>query len=133
MLITLIILKVLNLALPVHLIVFILILVFISALFEEPEVERIMRKYVITDNEIVKIEGILRKRRISVPYQSIANIDVSKGIVGRILNFGNIRVEIFGGKNDFILKGIKDPTSIQNIIENRIASLRKQKRSDRSK
>jgi membrane protein YdbS with pleckstrin-like domain len=91
-------------------------------LAEEVDIERIIRQYVVTNNEIIKIEGVIRKKRIAIPYQSVADIKVIRGVIGRIFNFGN--VEITGMKNNIIMKGIKDPEEIYRIIQNKISRFR---------
>ncbi len=107
---------------PIHLVIFFGLLMCMSALSEEPEWERIFRKYVITNNEIIKLDGWIRKKTFTIPYQSVADIRVSKGFVGRLLNFGNI--EIVGFKEGIIMKGIRNPEETQNIIKNKINLMR---------
>ncbi len=94
----------------------------ISFLIEEPSIEQWVRKYVITNNEVMKVEGILRKKRFAIPYQSIADVKMNKGIVGRIFNFGNI--EIMGFKEPIHMKGIKNPEEVLRIIENKVNLMR---------
>lgn len=96
----------------------------ISATFlmEEPTIEQWIRKYVITNNEVMKVEGILRKHRFAIPYQSIADVKMKKGIVGRIFNFGNI--EVTGFKEGIHMKGIKNPEEVLRVIENKVNLMR---------
>ncbi len=99
-----------------------LFLALIAFLLEEPEIRRLFCKYVITNNEVIKIEGILRKRRTIIPYQSVANVGVYKGITGRVLNFGDIK--ILGFKDQIDIHGVKDPEVLYRIINNKIAVMR---------
>jgi len=85
----------------------------------EPEVERTIRRYGITNNEVLKIEGIITKKIVSIPHQSIADVKVFKGVIGRIFNFGNIEVK--GFKDSIFMKGIREPEVIEKIVENKIA------------
>jgi uncharacterized membrane protein YdbT with pleckstrin-like domain len=89
---------------------------------EEPVIERIIRHYVVTNNEVIKIEGIIRKKRIAIPYQSVADVRVTKSFVGRVFNFGN--VEISGFKDSITMKGMRDPEEIYRIIQNKISRFR---------
>ncbi len=91
-------------------------------LVKEPVIMRKFKTYVITNNEVIKVDGIFRKNRIIIPYQSISNIDVFKGVVGRMLNFGDVTV--VGFKNKIIMEGIKDPDLFYRIINNKIAIIR---------
>jgi len=99
-------------------------------MIEEPTVERIIRKYVVTNHEVTKIEGLLSKSRISIPYQSVADIRVEQGIVGRILNFGNVvvtgvvRSENSGGAEAIVMKGLRYPNEAYRIIQSKINLMR---------
>ncbi len=98
------------------------ILSVISFLVEEPIMEGFIRKYHITTNEIVKIEGLLRKKRLVVPIQNIADVSVKKGILGRIMNFGD--VDIRGFKDEFTMKGMANPEEIQRILQAKLTLFR---------
>lgn len=99
------------------------IILFMLSLLLEPEAERILRYYLITNSEVVKIEGIVIKKRISIPYQSIAHVSAVKGIWGRIFNFGTIFVK--GMKDGIVMKGIKEPDVVSKMIENKISLMKK--------
>jgi uncharacterized membrane protein YdbT with pleckstrin-like domain len=101
----------------------------ITFLVEEPSIEMWIRKYVITNNEVMKVEGILRKKKFAIPYQSIADVKMSKGVVGRIFNFGNI--EIMGFKEPIHMKGIRNPDEVLRIIENKVNLMRNRVIQDR--
>ena len=94
----------------------------IGFLLEEPTIYRIFCNYTITNNEVVKTEGIIRKKRSVIPYQTVANVSVYKGVIGRILNFGDI--EILGFRDKIDMKGIHDPEVYYRIINNKIAVMR---------
>lgn len=94
----------------------------IAFLFEEPVIQRWFRYYVITNNEVILTEGILRKNRVIIPYQNLSNIDVYKGITGRIFNFGDITV--VGFRNQIVMRGIKEPETFYRIINNKISIMR---------
>jgi hypothetical protein len=89
----------------------------------EPEAEIAVRKYLITNAEVVKIEGIISKKTFSMPYQSVADLRVHKSAVGRLLNFGNVIVK--GMKEDILLRGVREPNVIGKVIENKIAMMKK--------
>jgi len=80
----------------------------------------IIKKYIVTKNGIIKIEGILWKKKLMIPYQSVAEVRVSKGIFGRILNYGTI--EITGYKEHQIeMKHMNDPEQIQRVLQHKIS------------
>jgi membrane protein YdbS with pleckstrin-like domain len=91
-------------------------------MFLEPESERAIRQYIVKDDEIVKIDGLITKKRISIPYRSIADTRVVKNIIGRMFKIGDI--EINGYKDKIKMKGMKRPDEICKIIEEKIKMLR---------
>ena len=93
------------------------------ALVFEPETQKILERYLITNAEVVKIEGLIIKKSIAIPYQSVADVRVIKGVAGRILNFGNIVVK--GMKDDILMKGIRDPDVVCRVIQNKIALMKR--------
>jgi membrane protein YdbS with pleckstrin-like domain len=94
----------------------------IGFLIEEPTIYRIFCNYTITNNEVVKTEGIIRKKKSVIPYQTVANVSVYKSVTGRIFNFGDI--EILGFRDKIEMKGIYDPEVYYRIINNKIAVMR---------
>ncbi|MCS7106420.1 MAG: PH domain-containing protein [Candidatus Aenigmarchaeota archaeon] len=97
----------------------------VLALILEPEAERFLREYLITNAEVIKIEGILTKKRISIPYQSVADVRVVKGIVGRIFNYGDVIVK--GVKDDIVMKGIRNPEAVYELINRKIEAMKRPK------
>jgi uncharacterized membrane protein YdbT with pleckstrin-like domain len=91
----------------------------ISVLSEEPIIAGMFRYYVLGENEIIQVDGMLRKKKFVLPYQGIADVRVNKGILGRILNFGD--VEVFGFKDNVEMRGMVDPENIQRIVQDRMA------------
>lgn len=94
----------------------------IAFLSEEPIIAGIVKHYIIAENEIIRIEGVLRKKRFVLPYQGIADVRVTKGILGRILNYGD--VEIVGFREGIEMKGMSDPDRLQDLIQQKMSSVR---------
>jgi len=97
-------------------------LVLITFLIEEPTIEQLMRKYIVTNNEVIKIEGLIRKKRISIPHGNVSDIRVKKGVWGRIFNFGD--VEVTGFRENIVMKGVRNPDEIYRLIENKVSLMR---------
>jgi membrane protein YdbS with pleckstrin-like domain len=91
-------------------------------LIEEPAIENTVRQYVITNTEVMKIEGVLTKTRVIIPYQSVSDVVFKKTLLGRLLNFGDISVT--GFKNEIVFKGVKNPETVYRIIQNKISMMR---------
>ncbi len=100
-------------------------LTFIALLIEQPEWTRFLRTYIVTRDEVIEIEGILTKRKIILPYQSISEVTVRKGPIGRMLNYGDVFIGAFRTGSDINMKGIRNAHRIHELIQNRINLLRK--------
>jgi membrane protein YdbS with pleckstrin-like domain len=96
-----------------------------AGLMEQPEVARFMRTYIVTRDEVIEIEGILNKRKIILPYQSISEVTVRKSPIGRMLNYGDVFIGAFRTGSDINMRGIKNANKIHELIQNRINLLRK--------
>lgn len=94
----------------------------IAFLFEEPVIRRLFRYYVITNSEVIMVDGILRKSRIIIPHNSIAHVRVYKGITGRIFDFGDIIVR--GFRDQITMHGIRNPELFYRVIDNKISLMR---------
>jgi membrane protein YdbS with pleckstrin-like domain len=88
----------------------------------EADFERMTRQYVITNTEVVKVEGILRKRRVIIPYQSVSNVEVYRSVLGRLAGFGDVNV--IGFDAEINMKGMREPDTFYRIINNKIARMR---------
>ena len=106
------------------LIIFFALLAIASGFAEEPEWGRLFRKYVVTNNEIKKIEGLLDKKEIIIPYQSVADVTIKKSFLGRILDVGSVHVRGYKEGGDIEMKGMRHPEEIQRIVQNKINLLR---------
>ena len=109
-----------------HFLLFFFSLAFLSWLFDEPELRRFFRSYYITDKQVVKVEGILTKNRVTIPYQNISGVNLRKSVLGRLLNFGDIMIYSTGFKQEAIkMIGIRNPEKVVQLLETK-AKLRKQ-------
>jgi uncharacterized membrane protein YdbT with pleckstrin-like domain len=99
------------------------ILVLISYLIQEPIFERIVRQYYVSDNEVTKVEGIITKKRVVIPYQNVADIKLNQGLVARIFNYGDIVIS--GFKETIIMKGIKNPYPLYERIKEKVSTATK--------
>src|SRR5438445_4220702 len=92
-----------------------------SILIDQPAVERMFRRYVLTDIDVIKYDGVVRKRIFSIPIQSIGEIKVKQGFFGRFFNFGD--VEITGFKESITIKGIIEPQSVHEILQTKMREM----------
>lgn len=102
-----------------HVIVLFAVILLVVDFLQEPEWARIVQDYILTDMEIIRIEGLIKKQKTCIPYPNVADVKVIKGILGRLFNFGD--VEIAGMKEIIKIKGVKNPEELYKIIQSRIS------------
>jgi uncharacterized membrane protein YdbT with pleckstrin-like domain len=104
--------------------VFIYVVFWSAALVLSAEslIQGVFKQYKVSGSEVVKIEGLLQKKRHSIPHQSVGQVKVSKGILGRLLNYGTVEVEGQNESNTIIMKHVHDPDEIRRIIRHKIDS-----------
>jgi membrane protein YdbS with pleckstrin-like domain len=94
-------------------------LILLIILLEEPFLERVTKVYFVTDKEIIKEEGIIRKKKVCIPVQNVADVKMEKGILGRMFNFGDVIVA--GMKDTIKIKGVKSPENVYNLIKSKVS------------
>ena len=94
-------------------------------LIEEPTIEQMIRQYVITNNETIKREGLIRKKQFIIPHNMMAGVTVSKGLIGRVLNYGTVHISALGKMEDIDMKGIRYPDEISRIIKHKVSTMKK--------
>ena len=75
------------------------------------------KKYQLTNQRVVIQKGILRRKRSSIQYPKIQDIEISQGIVDRIISAGDI--EIYGGHEhtNIVLEDIPNPREVEDMID----------------
>jgi hypothetical protein len=82
--------------------------------------------YTITDERIRVTEGFLGKARENVELIRVQDVDYSQTFSERILNLGDINVRSHDSSNPLIiLKNIKDPEQVYEILRRAILHARK--------
>lgn len=83
----------------------------------EPELNRIYRTFSIDDEKISEVKGILRKQTVTIPSSAVANTRMEKGVIGRLLKFGDVIVNGFGDYGQIEMRGIKRPDEVFKLME----------------
>ncbi len=112
---------VVNLTLTLPAVVTYSLLIVAMLLFLEPEGIIIYKIYKLESDHISEIKGVFIKRRVDIPYRAIADHRLKKGIIGRVLNYGD--VVITGPKIQIKMKGIRRPEKLCEEIENKLSTL----------
>ncbi len=73
-------------------------------------------KYQLTNQRVVIQKGLLRRKRSSIQYPKIQDIEIYQGIIDRITSSG--RMEIYGYHEDtgIVLEDIPNPRKVEDII-----------------
>jgi len=81
----------------------------------------------VVDNDSVKMKkGVFWRKRVTVPYTKITNVDVTQGPVQRMLNIGTIHVQTAGAggaqgaKAELKLLGVRDLDGLKDTIMERV-------------
>ncbi|MEM5829664.1 MAG: PH domain-containing protein [Candidatus Aenigmatarchaeota archaeon] len=97
----------------------------IAIVLAEPEFVRIYTHYLVEEDSITMVEGLLSKKKVSIPLNQIAGITLHKTLLGRMLKFGNIKVS--GFRSEVLMRGIKDPDSLYKYLQERLRAIKKKK------
>ena len=92
---------------------FIALIAFIVA-----ELKRKTTRYVITDNKIIREDGILNKNTVMIPYTQLERVDMKQTFGQRILRIGTIVVDT--GDDTMNLDMISRPAQVQELLSSRL-------------
>ena len=72
-------------------------------------------------DKIVVRSGVLNKNEVQSVFGGVYLVSVSQSFMGRIFNYGNIKVDC-PGRWDIDTVGIKDPSALKKYLENYITA-----------
>ena len=78
----------------------------------------------LTNLRLVKERGIIGQRFMSIFLEQVEDITISYGILGKLFNFGNIKIESAGTYGQLTFKGVPDPLKKKWRIEAEIINLK---------
>ena len=76
----------------------------------------IVFKYVITNQRVVKIDGLITRKTTEIPLTSIETVNFKEGLIERFLKLGTI-VLTGKGVSKFELKNLENAIDVKNIIK----------------
>ena len=82
------------------------------------ELRRASTRYTITDNKIIRVDGILSKRTSMVPYTQLERVDVTQSVLQRLLRIGTVVVDT--GDDSMSLEMVPQPSKIQELLSSRM-------------
>ena len=89
-------------------------------LFLLSEYAKIDKKYFIKEDNVEEVSGIITKKRNIIPWNLVANVSMKKGIVGTMLDYGDIIISTMSGKGDIVMRGISSPEKVLRKFEEKI-------------
>lgn len=84
------------------------------------EVRRLSTKYIVTDARIVRQDGILRRRSQQMPFSKVERVELSQGILERILRLGDIVLDT--GEDQIVFAAIGRVTKVQDELSRQVAA-----------
>ncbi len=95
------------------------VLFVIAALcFLRAELKRATTLYVITDNKIIRKDGILSKNTQMIPYTQLERVDVNQSFGQRVLHIGTVVVDT--GDDMMKIEHIPHPEKVQQLLSQRL-------------
>ncbi|HEY7587952.1 MAG TPA: PH domain-containing protein [Thermoplasmata archaeon] len=82
------------------------------------ELTRVTTRYVITDNKIIREDGILNKSTQMIPYTQLERLDLRQSFLQRILHIGTLVVDT--GDDSLEIEMIPRPAQIQELLSDRL-------------
>jgi len=89
--------------------------------FVRAELKRHTTLYLITDNKIVRSDGILNKNTQMLPYTQLKRVDLRQSLFQRILKIGTLVIDT--GDDTLKIEMIKRPKDVQETLSQRIGRL----------
>jgi uncharacterized protein len=85
-------------------------------------------EYIIDDDAVKMKKGVFWRKRVTVPYPKITNVDVTQGPVQRMFNIGSIHVQTAGAGSaqaaqaELRLMGVMDLDGLKDTIMERVSN-----------
>jgi membrane protein YdbS with pleckstrin-like domain len=107
--------------LSIDLVAGIIFLVIALLSFIAAEMKRIMTLYTITDNKIIRRDGILRGNTQMIPYTQLNRIDLDQSFAQRMMKIGTLVIDT--GDDTLKIQMISHPEMVQEMLSHRIGRL----------
>lgn len=95
----------------------VLLLIALYALLRA-ELKRATTQYIITDNKVIRRDGILRKDTQMVPFTQLERVDLNQSLGQRILHIGTVVIDT--GDDTLRIDHISHPEHVQELLSERI-------------
>ena len=82
------------------------------------ELKRASTHYIITDNKIIRRDGILNKRTMMVPYTQLEKVDLNQSLLQRVLRIGTLNIDT--GDDSITIDMVPRPAQVQELLSQRM-------------
>ena len=90
-------------------------------LFILPEYTILNTRYIIKDENVEGVTGIITKKKTIIPWSLVSNVSMRKSLIGMMLDYGDIIVSSIGSeRSGIVMRGINDPEKALRKIEEKI-------------
>jgi membrane protein YdbS with pleckstrin-like domain len=86
------------------------------------ELTRLGTKYIVTDFRIIRKVGILRRTENVMPYNKLERVELSQGILDRILGIGSLVVDT--GEDQMTIASVRNPRNVEQTVMSRLQKVR---------
>ena len=73
-------------------------------------------KYTVTNLRVITEKGFIRKNKSSMPYNTIQDIQIDQGIIGRIIGIGSVIIYSAYDGNNLNLHQVSTPQNIEELV-----------------
>ncbi len=86
--------------------------------FVRAELMRKTTRYIITDNKIIREDGILNKNTEMIPYTQLERVDLRQSFLQRVLHIGTVVVDT--GDDTLNIEMVPHPAKVQQLLSERL-------------
>jgi len=77
--------------------------------------------YEIADNNFIIYKGVISKKQIVIPYNTLENINIKRSLIEQLIGLATLELDTAGSTDiEGTVPGITDPIYIMNIIKSKI-------------
>ncbi len=86
-----------------------------------PEYTIANERVIIKPDSVEGITGIFGKKKTIIPIDRVANVGITRGVFGRILDYGNVFITGIGSvETRIVMRGVSSPEKVLRKIEEKM-------------
>jgi len=101
---------------PLHLAVWVLMLIGIVSLFVRPLLEWLATTYTFTDRRLITRRGVLTRHGHDIPLTRISDVEYDSGLIDRMLGCGTLRISDASTDGEVVLRDIPHVEQAQRTL-----------------